>query len=246
MSNMKTVLHRSNDQRIIKVEVTCDYSNAFDYALVAFKCGDRELEILSTSIGGIQGGKIELNGPAKLKTFIEYCSEDGTLECLIGYYNKKELIHYENLSSVFDHQKTIEQFDVATPKLRTAKSSFSNRFSDFKETLIRTKSSWHATIKQQNDVLITFISNGKQSALLSFGEESEEILASDYIFSVDPPVSKLHLPQDFFDKRRNQYSSRCKLGVFELVKPDFVSVSDLYYKLSICSTIPLSEFTSKR
>ncbi len=242
MSQIKAILHRSNDCRILKTDINCDYSGVFDYALVSFKCGNNDLEVLSTSAGGIQDGNIKLYQPVRLHSFIEYCTEKDILECLIGYYVQKELVYYENLSAIFDHQKIIKNSNVSVPELRTVNSSFTNRFSDFKETLKRAKSSWNAEIKLQDDILVLFSSNGEQSALLSFGEESEDVLASDYIFNIEPPTNKLYIPRDFFNRRREQYSLGCKLGVFELIKPDFVSNSNLYYKIPICNTKPLLEF----
>ena len=227
MGRAKALLQRRNDTRMINIEIELDFSEKFDYASISFKCHN-ELEILATSVGHIQSNSIEVMHVGLIECQVEYSTSSNVLECLVGYYSEGVLIHHESILSDFDNQRAIEDISVDIPELKTVLGSFEDRLVDFKQTLRRTESSLHANVQyDEDDVLITFLSNRDKTSFLSFGEDSEEILASDYIFSVIPETKVLHIPKEIIK------SSGTRLSLWELVRPDFLSVSNVYYKVPV-------------
>ena len=91
------------------------------------------------------------------------------------------------------------------------------------------------------DIVLEFVSQGKSPIFVSFGQESEEILATDYVFQLIPPVQKMSLPKEILLGRISQFPKETKLGLFELIIPDFIASSESYYKSLISNTITVGD-----
>lgn len=244
MSSMKTQLYRSADHRVLKVDLEINYASTYDVCVISFKCKDETIDIISTSAGkvNLKEKNIEVVEENKLQIYLEYCTLYHELECLIGYYDNKVLQYYENLSNVFDSRKPIEANVASIMTIPTVLGSFSEKLSDFKTKLKSKISSWRVEVSCPDDILLIFHSSSEIPATMSFGEVSEEVLASDYLFTIDPTVSILNLPKDIVKKQYPKYLANCQLGVFEIVRPDFMPGDYCRYKTLISNSLGLSDF----
>lgn len=241
MSNLKVTLYRADDQRILKVLLVLKYEKKHDYSMISFKCGTETINILSTSSGNIdKEGNVKTVEP-EVQLFVDYCESTSKLECLVGHYRNNELLDYETLTAYFDNTQIIKAVEATIPHLRTIPAPFRDRFEDFFSALSRRKSSWNIQVSCQGDVLLDIVSRSNTSAMVTFGENTKEVLASDYVFRLDPSINKLILPMEIVQKYK--HTPQCQLGVFEVIKPDFLGTQGVYYKNLISNLIELSDIS---
>lgn len=241
MSNLNVTLFRTDDQRILKVRFNSDYEKEHDYYMLSFKCQSEAVEIISTSSGSIDGeGNIKSMGP-KIDLFVDYCESASELECLVGYYRNNELLDYETLTAYFDNTQVIKAAEIAIPYLRTIPASFKGRFEDFFSALSRRKSSWKIQISCQDDVFLDIVSRSNTPTMVTFGENTRDMLVSDYVFRLEPNIQKLTIPIEVVQKQYPKYTPQCQLGVFEVIEPDFLGTQGAYYKSLISNLITLSD-----
>lgn len=246
MSKIDVALYRTDDHRILKVLFVSDYEKKHDYHVISFKCSAEAVDIISTSAGSIDGeGNVKLLDP-KAELFIDYCESASEIECLVGYYQNNELLDYETLTAYFDNTQTIKEAEITIPYLRTIPGSFKNRFEDFFSALSRRKSSWKIQISCPDDIFLNIVSRSNTSATVIFGENTRDILASDYVFHLDPNINKINIPIEVIKKYYPKYSPQCQLGVFEVIEPDFLGSKGVYYKSLISNLITLSDIAKAR
>ncbi len=246
MSKLDIALYRSDDHRLLKALFVSDYGEPYDYCTLSFKCGTEPVNIISTSMGNIDElGNVKLREP-KTELFIDYCESSPELECLVGYYENSELLHYETLTAYFDNTQAIEAVETTIPYLRTIPGSFQDRFEDFFSALSRKKSSWKIQISCPGDIFLDIVSRSNISTTVTFGENTRDVLASDYIFRLDPNVRKLNLPIEVVRKHYPKYTPKCQLGVFEVIEPDFLGARGAYYKNLISNLITISDIAKAR
>lgn len=241
MSDLTVTSYRTDNQRILKVSFVSNYEKEHDYFMFSFKCGTETVDVISTSSGSIDKEGNVKSTESKMELFVDYCESASELECLVGYYRNKELLYYETLTAHFDNAQVIETAEITIPYLRTIPASFKDRFKDFFSGLSRRKSSWKVQISCQNDVFLDIASRSNTSALVTFGENTKNVLASDYVFRLDSNIHKLTLPIEVIQKKYPKYTPQCQLGVFEVIKPDFLGTQGAYYKSLISNLIPLSD-----
>lgn len=242
MSSILPTLYQSEDHRMLRVTLYIDFKDRFDYAIVSFKCEETKLEILATSDGSIdQEGNVRTIALRSILD-VDYCETSGNLECLVGYYVKNELIHYETLTAIFDNTKGVVKTQISIPNLGTVPGSYKSRFIDFKQALEQRKSPWQIEMSCPDDILLTISQKGIATAMMSLGEVSRELTLSDYVFPLDPKLGRLNVPKDILQKYYPYYTPACKLGVFELIQPDFLAVKGVYYKVLVSNTLSLSSF----
>lgn len=241
MSKIDVALYRTEDHRILKVLFVSDYKKDHEYYMLSFKCGTKAMTVISTSAGSIDGeGNVKLTA-AKVELFIDYCEYSSELECLVGYYQNNELLDYETLTAYFDNAQAIKATKIAIPHLKTIPGSFKDRFEDFFLALSRRKSSWKIQISCLDDVFLDIVLRSNTPATVIFGENTKEVLASDYVFRLDPEVHNLNIPIEIIDKQSLKYTSRSQLGVFEVIETDFLGAQGVYYKSLISNLITMSD-----
>ena len=246
MSNINVELYRTEDHRILKVLFTSDYEKDHEYYMLSFKCNTESMTVISTSAGSIDGeGNVKLTGN-KTELFINYCESSSELECLVGYYQNNELLDYETLTAYFDNTQTIKTAESAIQYLKTAPGSFEDRFEDFFSALSRRKSSWKIQISCPDDIFLDIVSKSNTPTTVIFGENTKEVLASDYIFRLDPEVRNLSIPIEIIRKQSQKYTPRCQLGIFEAVEPDFLGAQGTFYKGLISNLITMSDIAKAR
>jgi len=244
MSSIETQLFRSRDSRLLKNTITFDYKGDFEQMIISFQCGEKVLDIYSTSAGRINAveKQVEIPNLQPLEIYTEYGEMSSKVDCLIGYYHQRELQHYEALSATFESGKQIVESAIEVPVIATVPESFSGKFRDFQEKLHRGMSLWKIEMSSTDNIGLTIKTTATEFSLFCFGEFSEEVLASDYIFPLDPKLTHLTIPREILEKKYSQYNPGCKIGIFELVKPDFVGVTDLYFKTLVSNTLSLGDF----
>jgi len=246
MSSFNVTLYRTDDQRILKVGFVSNYEKSHEYYMLSFKCETETVAVISTSTGSIDGeGNIKITDP-KAELFIDYCEFASELECLVGYYQNNELLDYETLTANFDNTQTIKDSEIVISHLITIPGSFDERFSDFFSSLSERKSSWNIEISCPDDVLLDVASKSDIPTMVSFGENTKDILSSDYVFRLDPNNHKINLPIEVIKKYSSEYSPKCQLGVFEIIRPDFLGTQGAYYKCLISNLITLSDISKSR
>jgi hypothetical protein len=224
------------------VALAIDFKDPFDYAIVSFKCGDTKLEVVSTSQGSIdQEGNVKTSS-LQLTVDVDYCETSPNLECLVGYYRENELLNYETLTAPFDNTKGIVKTHISIPNLGTIPGSYKSRFADFQQALERRKSSWQIKMSCPDDILLEISRKGVLPVMVTLGEITRELTLSDYVFSLNPDLDQLNIPKDLLRQRYSYYAAGCELGIFELLQPDFLAVKNVYYKVLISNTLPLSSF----
>ncbi len=241
MSKIDVTLYRTEDHRILKVLFASDYEKDHEYHTLSFKCNTESMTIISTSAGSIDGeGNAKLTEPTA-ELFVDYCESSSELECLIGYYQNNELLDYETLTAYFDNTQAIKTTEITIPNSRTIPGSFEDRFEDFFSALLRRKSSWKVQVSCQDDVFLDIVSRSNAPATVIFGENTREVLASDYIFRLEPETHKLNIPIEVIRKKSQKYTPRCQLGVFEVIEPDFLGAQGVFYKSLISNLITMSD-----
>jgi hypothetical protein len=97
------------------------------------------------------------------------------------------------------------------------------------------KSEWKVELSLKEDILVSFISFGNNNGTFVFGESSDSPIASDYFFQANSYFKQFILPIEIFSKNKDLYTKE-SLGIFELVKPDFVQFPN-YYKKRLVSNL---------
>jgi len=227
---------------MLKANLHLDFEAPYEYASVSFKCGEEKLVITSTSKGSIDGeGNVKIVD-SDAEMYLEYCESADNLECLVGFYNRNELMHYETLVTPFDSKKSITETQISIPSIGTIPGSYKTRFTDFRDALKRRVGSWKITMTCPDDILLHFDKVGTSVTLACLGEACEELRASDYVFQIDPVLKQINVPKDLLKRNYELYTPGCNLGIFELIKPDFLAVKNVFYKVLISNTMSLSSF----
>lgn len=244
MSKIDVQNIRTDDHRIMFVNFDLDYDAEFEYATIIFQCNGESLRIVSSTVGSInEEGHIKTK-IKKGQCYLEYC-DSGRLDCLVGYYSKNDLQYNEILSVSVEKTEQIIDSSINIRTIGSRSRSFEKKYTTFLSSLNDQPSSWLLDISFVEDVFIRILAKGQQPTLVSFGENSTELLGSDFIFVLYPETSKLNIPKEILAKQYTKYPIGCKLGVFELVKPDFLNLENLYYKVPISNTMTLNDIAIK-
>lgn len=242
MSIIKSELFRSSNNRMIKVSLSLEYGKNFDYATLAFQSDGSRIAILSTSTGSIDThDNLEIKGKTA-EIYLEYTNSSMNIECLIGYYENKELKYYETLKINAESNKEIEKSQLHISTIKTMHGSFKYKVDSFLESLNKRQSLWKMSISSKEDISVNVLNSGDSSIMISFGEESKDIMVSDYIFEAFSKIETFIIPREILKTQYPLYQPHCRLGIYELVKPDFIKNKNIYYKTLISNTIPLHEF----
>ncbi len=77
--------------------------------------------------------------------------------------------------------------------------------------------------------------------MVSFGEDSIEVTAADYVFRLDPQAPRIAIPREVIKRQYPKYQPQCKLGIFEIIEPDFIGVKGVFYKSRISNLLTLAD-----
>lgn len=245
MSRVNALLSRTNDRRILCVTVAIDRHS--DYATIQVLQNDQPIEIFSTTHGSIQDNRVRIPQPGKageILLTVEY--PHGDSECLISYFDGDEFMESETFPIVVSPCKSIEEKNISVMTINTAPETFITRMNRFYNELNRSKSPWNIGLSCDDDIVLNIKSQGDKKTVVSFGEDSKEIIASDYTFTMFPDISPIILPKEVFWKKYSQYQANANLGIYELVNPGFISSPNIFYKVRISNLVQLSSFARKK
>mgnify|MGYP001618156779 FL=1 len=237
MSNIKIELYRLKDVQVLKASLFLDFKK-YEFATVFFKCNGIILDILSTSKGSINSDKSIKLYNTNADVFMEYCSEN-ILECLIGYYDKKDLQYYETLTVNIDSTKDIESRNTLIQHIKTIPGTYKTKMDDFIKALSRITSAWKVSLSCPDDIVLSITTNSNNDAFFVFGENSLQPISSDLSFKLYSKITKMNIPKEIVRNNYDKYSSKSELGVYEVIKPDFLG-KNVYYKILISNTLLLS------
>lgn len=244
MSAITATISRKNDHRILCVKAVIDKDS--DYVTIQVLQDDKVLEIYSTSHGSISDEHIKIGQPTKcgdISLTVE--CPDRESECLISYFKQDELISSESLPILIPKTKAIAREDVNAVTIATASSTFDNRLEEFHKELNRLSSKWKVSLTCPDDIVLNITTCGDKRVIVTFGEESREVLSSDYIFTLFPGITPINLPKEVFWNKYDQYKANANLGLYELVSPDFIASNNMYFKIPISNLMRISSFTRK-
>lgn len=247
MKHFLASLIRLGDDYIISSNIKLNLKEKCDYCSISFKCGTSLIKILSTTYGEIADGVNLIisdfsGGSPNINVSLEYCTSSNKLECLAGYYNNKSLVNYESFFTDFDNTKEIKSSNTIIPIISTRFKPFNERWDDFNKLCKSRTSPWEIKMSCRDDILINVVSKGGKPIVVSFGEMSDEVLSSDYLFELDENMDILYIPRLILEKKYKLYGLQCDLGIFELVQPDFINSEYVYKKVLVSNIMNISEF----
>lgn len=235
--------YRLKDNLVLKIELFLDFKN-HEFAMIYFKCDNFVLDVLSTSKGNISYlDKSIKTQDSNIEIFVEYCFEN-KIECLIGYYTKNELLNNESLVTNIDFAKKIEFLNIEIPHICSIPGNYKDKFNDFIHAIERRVSNWKITISCPDDITLNINSTNKEASFFVFGEKSQQPISSDLEFKLYPNTTKINIPKEIIRNNYTKYSSKTELGVYEIIKPDFLG-KNVYYKVLVSNTLLLEGLLSK-
>ncbi len=246
MSKIDTEIYRSGDRKLLRVQVSIDWY-ACEKCILEFRNENYHLAILSTSTGAVVSDQVVLREKTSLvEAFIEYTPDLNSFDCLISYLNGNKLVHFETLRSETEDEKVIKATETVIRTVHTSGEDYNARKILFSKLLSDVRSSaWKVHISIENDLVVRFIQYGAK-AFMAFGEISEELLSSDFIFPVDKSLTQIIIPKEVVWKSYDLYSIKPNLGCYEIVKADFHSAPNLYYKVKASNVVELSQIPRQK
>ncbi len=241
MSRISVEPFRFSDYRALKVNVYFGYAKKHDSISLSFRCKEDALEVISTSVGQISEDQVLMKPVHEVQLYVDHCESDN-IQCIVGYYEGDLLQFSDILIADLDRSKQIESGSPQSRSISTKKTSFDKRLQDFTKSLETLNSDWQVSLTYTDDMALTIDKKGSTSIVASFGEMTDDLRASDYLFSIDPGISMLHIPKEIVFKTKKGIDNRKskRVAIFELVTPDFVELQN-FYKIPISNTILLSE-----
>jgi hypothetical protein len=221
---------RQLDSMFMKICMEFDVSK-YDSAIVAFYCGGKQLEIITTLSGSIKDNCINIK-TNKMEAIIEYADSSPILECITSFLVDGKEIFQDLQTGSFDNSLKIN-LDKTKPRIiTTVNYAYEAKMQEFIQYLAHPKSKWKVMLQLGDNIILDIQSCDDQDVMVCLGEQSLTLLQRDQLFKLYPSVKKMTIPLNSFQGEN--------VGVFELVSPDFLDSSNLFYK------IPISNFLQVR
>lgn len=236
MSQINIETKRIENDHIIEATLVIDQS---EYSNCIARFGDSK--VVSTSQGSISDNEVVLPASAK-KAFItlEYPYNQSNMDCVLSFLKGKELINSEAFSIPISRKQPISNLsDFQFLTVSTTATDHSSCLKQIRDK--HTKSDWKARIKVSDDITVFFESTGTYRTLFAFGDESDGLVATDFVFEASQEYTKFVIPSEIFWKNRKRYTGK-KLLVSELVKAESLPLNNYFFKVPISNTLPLSDF----
>lgn len=213
----------------------------FDRCVVSIRNSSGPLVIFSTLQGSIFGKEISLKPNERSVSFVVEYPEDKNIECILSYYEGSELKGFESLPVPMEDIDPISSQPIDVVNFKIAANSFYDKLNKFMGALKNSSSKWEIDVSCPDDIVLDVKKSGENKILVSFGESSEQVLSSDFMFALSP-MHNISIPKEIFWSKYDSYKNNSILGIFELVRPEFVATPNLYYKILISNLLPLSKF----
>lgn len=239
MSKILAEPFRFADYRALKVNLYFDYAEKHDSISLSFRCKDEFLEVISTSVGQIGEDQVLMKPVYEVQLYVDHCEFDN-IQCIIGYYEGDLLRFSDILIANINPSKQIESVSPTVRSMPSNQTSFDKKLRDFTSSLENLRSDWQIDLNYTDDITLTINHKGTTSIIASFGEITDNLQVSDYLFSIDPEISTLHIPEEIVSQTKKSINDISKrVAIFELITPDFTELKN-FYKIPISNTILLS------
>ncbi len=236
---------RVDDLLRTKVSLSLEYPDEFHRVTVEFRHDGGLSFILWTSEGSIYKNKIILTSKKpSLECVIEHVEQE--TDCIIALFDERgDLADHESLPlSVEDPEDEDQDIQV----IKSTNAGFKYRLEHFiRKTSSQKQSTWTIVLEASNsNISGRIIRSGEKKIFVAFGQPSDNLAASDYIFPIDKDTGRFVIPKEIIWKNYESYVPNLKLACFEIVKADFHKIDNLFYKMQISNSISLSDLPKKR
>lgn len=242
MSKVEAQPFRIDKDNLIRVRIYITHMECQGIS-IQFKNSD-QIEIVSTSSGSILGNEVKIASvPEYVQIFITG-SNSKDYECLISYLNGTSLIHSESVTFTMDKTATISPSPTEIASIKGDGNNWNIREKHFKEVVQgrRQSSLWQVFLSCTNDIIVTVKTRSNKRCFMTFGAESDIVLHSDFLFPVDPDVKKIVIPAEAFWINYGKYNLKySQVACFELIKPDFISIGNVFYKRKISNWLNVED-----
>lgn len=223
------------NDNLIRAKVILSYKK-YHKLIIMFKEEDYVFNIISTSQGIISENQIHITQQIDfVQVFLEDISKFAKCECILSYFDDKgELIHTDIMDFEIYNKISIKSSEQYADIVKSNKNqTFKNRMQQFAKTINEgLGSKWSVRLQYENDIIMYVRTKSQNNCIMSLGEHSESVIDSDIVFSVNKNCKKIILPIEALWLKYNKYNTKT-IACYELVKPDFVNLSNLYYKRKI-------------
>ncbi len=238
MSNISSKLHKTESSVLLSIKVEIDTNVSYDKCMIEFRHKGTTMEIISAISGGIQNNKIILHKDIKsTASFVQYDQTVDEFDCILSYLVRDELIHYEALKENITSRPTLVAAPASVSTLRSTGDGYDNKMSNFMQMLHgRVSPKYRLRVRIDSDIIIE---SSAPPIYITFGECCPDIRTSDLIFKIDRSIV---IPKEIFWKKYDEYRPNASIGCCEIIKADFHSAPNTFYKSRTSNTLRLSDF----
>ncbi len=246
MSKISTIVQRVDNKKVVNIRLYIEQDKPYESASIAFMHDHAPMDIYWSSAGSVRGRKIHISTDSHVDINLEHIHNMESFECLISYLQGEDLLFYETLVIHIDKSPSIdyEQADIAV--VSSSKGNFENKLRIFKNQVLRQASPWKIYLSVVNNIIVSVNTHGNKKIFVSFGELNAEVASSDFIFCIEPRKHKTIIPKEVFWSKYDVYAPNARLCICQLVKADFHSVDNMYYKTAISNIVPMSSFSKRK
>jgi hypothetical protein len=147
----------------------------------------------------------------------------------MSYFEGDDLLHYENETiRCSGARKIVSESQV----VRSIKSRNDG-------------SQWQLKIAVPNNIVVSVQKHGDHRALFAFGEISDQVVASDFIFSIGPHDETVVIPRHIFWRNYERYSNNAEIACSELLQVDNPRLKNIHYKVPVSNRLKFLDFPRK-
>lgn len=227
MSKITKTEKQLDDQYILILDIDIT-PRLYDSCRISF-VSENPVSLMSVSAGSISNNVIILGTEKKITIYLKYPYNQNNIDCVLSFFKTNEMVGYESNNILIKKRQMIIKDDFYIASVKTKSNNYDDKTKEFFNQLNKGFSEWEAEIKLQEDILVSFIKCSNQTGVFAFGESSQILLNSDYLFHANKDFRQFIIPIEMFLQKKEFYTNN-KLALYELVKPDFISLKNCYYK----------------
>lgn len=221
---------------ILTIEIS---ARSYDYCMISVI---PKSAIISSDAGSILNDEIKVISDRKLKICLDYPYGQSSLECIISFFMMDKLIDSESMIVPVKFKEPIIKKDFSIPVIRTQAKNFEDGIKSISSALNKGISLWEAELALKDGILVSFIRQSDEIGVFAFGEPSQNLMASDYLFQASKELNQFVIPIEIFWKNKDLYT-QSKLGVYELVKADCITLKNYYFKRLISNFLDFDQLS---
>jgi len=221
-----------DDEKLIRVKMFLLPIKS-DKVSIIFKSNKNIIPIVSTSHGLITSeNNIDIKGVCEYLQVFIHSPESPDCECIVSFFNQG-LIHSESIQFKIDNLGIITTVSTDFEIIKSSGKSFKAKMSNFQKNISSSK--WNVFLSIEEDIVVNIRSPYKRHKLLSISDDEKEITVNDLIFKVNYNTKKIFIPKEWIIKMNLQ-----NISCYEIIKPDFIKLDNMYSKRQVSNTIDVS------